>query len=151
MACKYLLWQCTLLATYDNIFKPKNQTPQLDVVGWRRGGVSSLLFMLLSHDRPLDDIGHSSRSHTDSYLDSAMPGKQVVGPVMPVVDNSPISKNRMIPEILEKGTMMKKISAGKEKKVLVQIDPDQGTIKIRKSTDNNLRISTALSTFELDK
>jgi predicted nucleotide-binding protein (sugar kinase/HSP70/actin superfamily) len=79
-----------------------------------------------------------------------MPGKQVAGPVVPVVDNSPISKNRMIPEILEKGVMMKKISAGKEKKVLLQIDPDQGTIKICKSINNNLRISTALS-FELKK
>ena len=78
-----------------------------------------------------------------------MPGKQVVNPVIPVVDNSPIGKNRMIPEILEKGIMMKKISAGKEKKVLVQIDPDQGTIKIRKSTDNKLRISRALSIYLL--
>ncbi len=80
-----------------------------------------------------------------------MPGKPVAGLVvpLPVVENSPIRKNRMIPEILEKGIMMKKISAGKEKKVLLQIDPDEGTIKICKSINNNLRISMALSIYLL--
>ncbi|KAF9531258.1 1-phosphatidylinositol-4,5-bisphosphate phosphodiesterase 1 [Crepidotus variabilis] len=46
----------------------------------------------------------------------------------PLADNSPIKRDRMVPEELENGTTMTKISEKGEKKLLFKLDGDEGKI-----------------------
>ena len=74
---------------------------------------------------------------------NAMPAKVEASGAPALVDNSPIVNERMIPEILEKGIMMTKISDDKQKKVFFQIDPDEGAIKYKSSSDGITRRTSA--------
>jgi hypothetical protein len=59
----------------------------------------------------------------------------------PALADSPIKNDRMIPEALETGLPMMKISEKKQRKVLLQLDPDEGAIMYN-SSRNIKRIST---------
>ena len=67
------------------------------------------------------------------------PPSRVNSPAL--ADNSPIKNERMIPESLENGLLMTKISEKKQKKVLFRVDPDDGTITYN-SSKNARRIGT---------
>ena len=77
---------------------------------------------------------------------SAMPSKVEATGAPALADNSPIVNERMIPEILEKGIMMTKISDDKQKKVFFQIDPDEGAIKY-KSSSGGMRTSALFAQY----
>ena len=53
----------------------------------------------------------------------------------PPLADSPIIKDTMIPDTLQKGTTMLKMTDGKKKVVVCRIDPDEGRILYKSSKD----------------
>jgi len=80
-----------------------------------------------------------ARRSADIVKSAVQPPSRVKTPAL--ADNSPIKNERMIPESLEKGILMTKISEKKQKRVLFRVDPDDGTITYN-SSKNARRIST---------
>jgi hypothetical protein len=87
---------------------------------------------------------HLARKSAAIVKNAVQPPSRLKSPAL--ADNSPIKNDRMIPEALENGLLMTKISEKKQKKVLFQIDPDEGTI-VYNSSQNISRISTVLLVF----
>jgi phosphatidylinositol phospholipase C delta len=80
-----------------------------------------------------------ARRSAEIVKSAVMPPSRVRSPAL--ADNSPITNDRMIPEALEKGLLMTKISEKRQKRVLFRLDPDEGTIMFN-SSKNVRRIST---------
>ena len=83
---------------------------------------------------------HRLAHRSVELVKSAIPARMAATEAPALVDIGPIVNQRMIPEILEKGMMMTKISDKKQKKVFFQIDSDQGVI-MYKSSSGGMRTS----------
>ncbi|PPQ74485.1 hypothetical protein CVT24_000118 [Panaeolus cyanescens] len=75
-----------------------------------------------------------ARMSAEIVKDSVHPGGSskpvIVGPVSP---DSPLFSDAPIPELLQKGVIMSKMSEGKQKRVEFRLDPDEGRILYKSS------------------
>lgn len=77
------------------------------------------------------------------FVKSNLPSR-MASPAPVLADNSPIKNQRLIPEELEKGSLMTKITDGKQKKVEFKLDGDEGKLYYTSSRDG---LKTGTSSF----